>query len=102
MEGTGKRPKFSYQRLRGQQRRCQYSTCEKLHDGIFHSRGLGCYKCGRVGHVNRDCPQGASLLCFHRNRVGHKKHDGPMLRGGEISAPALATLRITNGREGRT
>ena len=33
--------------------------------------------------------------------MGQKKADYPMLRGGVLSAPALVTLRITDGREGR-
>ena len=54
-----------------------------------------------VGHFSMDCPQGASLLCFHYNQVGHKKVDRPTMRGGAVSAPALVTVRITSGNEGR-
>ena len=40
-------------------------------------------------------------MCFHYNQVGHKKADCPRLMGGAMSAPALVTLRITDGRKGR-
>ena len=56
VEGLGKRTKASDQRLRGQQSRSQCNTCGKLHDGTYRSRGLGCYKCGMIDPVSRDCP----------------------------------------------
>lgn len=65
IEVPGKRAKTSDHRLKGQQGRSQYNTCGKVHKGVFRSRGLGCYKCGGVGHVNRYCPHGASPLYFH-------------------------------------
>lgn len=62
---------------------------------------MGFYKFCRFGHVSRDCPQGTSLLCFHFNQVGHKNSDSPELVKGAVTAPAPATMRITNGREGK-
>ena len=75
--------------------------CMKQHEGVCQSRGLGCYKCGRFGHVNKDCPQGTSSLCFHYNQLGYKKADCLELTRGAVRAPTPSTLRITNGREGR-
>ena len=31
--------------------------CGKRDDRVCRSRGMGCYKFGRVGHVSRDYPQ---------------------------------------------
>lgn len=52
----------------------------------------------RFGHVNRDCPQGASLLCFYYSQVGHKKACYPGLLGGAMLALTPATLRINDGQ----
>lgn len=97
LEGPIKRPKTSDQLFRGQQGQSQYNTCGKLHDGVCHSKGLGCYKCGRFGLVIKDCPQGASPLYVHYDQVGHKKADCSTLRGGAVSVPASTFLRITDG-----
>ncbi|XP_052621696.1 uncharacterized protein LOC128127284 [Lactuca sativa] len=97
MEGMGKRPKTSDQHSRGHQDQSQCNMYGKLQDGACRSRGLGCYKCGQVGHISKDCPQGASPLCFHCDRVGHKKADCLTLRGGIVSVSALASFRITDG-----
>ena len=55
-EGLKKRPKTSDQRLGSQQDKGQYGSFGKLHDGVCLSRGRGCYKCGRIDHVSKDCP----------------------------------------------
>lgn len=71
--------------------------CGKLQIGVCRTRGMGCYKCRRVGHVSRDCPQESGPLCFHCDQVANKKADCLMLRGRTLSAPTPATLRITDG-----
>ena len=40
-------------------------------------------------------------MCFHYNQLGHKKVDFLRLMSGVVRAPALVTLRITDGRKGR-
>ena len=48
----------------GQQGRGQFNRYGKLHNGGCCSKGLGCYKCGMVGHVTKDCPQGQFRYVF--------------------------------------
>lgn len=54
-----------------------------------------------TGHVSKDYPRGSFPICFHYCQVVHKKAGCPRLLGGAESAPALVTLRITNGHEGK-
>ena len=42
-----------------------------------------------------------SPLCFHYNQVGHKEVVFLEMIRGVVRAPAPATLRIADGREGR-
>ncbi|KAF7808124.1 DNA/RNA polymerases superfamily protein [Senna tora] len=32
-------------------------TCEKFHSGVCYRGSGACYRCGKVGHLIRDCPQ---------------------------------------------
>ena len=58
--------------------------------------------------MSRDCTAtttaiaASDLICFQCNQRGHKKSQCPSLAAaGKVSAPAPATLRITDGRQGR-
>ena len=63
----------------------------------------------RRGILSRDCTALASviqmseLLCFHYNQRGHKKANCPQLTAASVPVKALApaTLRITDGRQGK-
>lgn len=73
----------------------------RTHEGSNREKGMGCFSCGRASQFIKDCPLGSSPVCFHCNQVGYMKVDYPTLTSGVVMAPALATLRIINGREGR-
>ncbi|XP_023743260.1 uncharacterized protein LOC111891437 [Lactuca sativa] len=53
------------------------------------------------GHMSKDWPRKA-LICFHCNHTSHKTVDCLRLSGGAVVVTAPATLRITDGRQGKT
>ena len=105
---SGKKPKGSDHRARSQQSHGRCGKCGRLHDGACKAGSVGCYKYGRTGHMSRDCTAStttiaaSNLICFQCNQRGHKKSQCPSLAAvGKVVAPAPATLRITDGRQGR-
>lgn len=69
--------------------------------------GFGSFKCGKTSHHSKDytatttTTQGSSVICFHCNKMGHKKVDYTSLIVGAVSTPATLTFRITDDRQGK-
>lgn len=79
VEGSGKRPKVSDSRTKGQHNRSCCGRCGKVHEGTCRADGSGCFKCGRTGYISRDCTATTPVtpvsdrICFQCNQRGHKK-----------------------------
>lgn len=79
VEGSGKRPKVVDSIGKGQQGRGRFCKCGRLHEGTCMVSGSGCFKCGRTGHISRDCTATTTitpisdLIYFQCNKRGHKK-----------------------------
>lgn len=67
-EGLTKKPKTIDSRDRGHQGPGHCGKCGKPYDGVCRSGGIGCFKCGEIGHSSRDCPWEQVQFVFTASR----------------------------------
>ncbi|GJY21672.1 putative nucleotidyltransferase, ribonuclease H [Tanacetum coccineum] len=72
-----KKPKHNQGRKSGgTQIKTPCKKCHKTHLGVCRANLPGCYKCGALNHMSKDCKK-PMILCYNCNQLGHKSNEGP-------------------------
>ncbi|GJU19323.1 putative reverse transcriptase domain-containing protein [Tanacetum coccineum] len=70
-----KKPKHDQGRKGGgTQIKTPCKKCHKTHLGVCRANLSGCYKCGALNHISKDC-QKPMILCYNCNQLGHKLNE---------------------------
>ncbi|GJR82564.1 putative reverse transcriptase domain-containing protein [Tanacetum coccineum] len=64
------------QRSGGTQIKTPCKKCHKTHLGVCRANLPGCYKCGALNHMSKDCKK-PMILCYNCNQLGHKSNVCP-------------------------
>ncbi|GJV81525.1 zinc finger, CCHC-type, retrotransposon gag domain protein [Tanacetum coccineum] len=72
-----KKPKQNYSRRGGKtQIKTPCKKCNKAHHGECRGNLSGCYKCGALNHMSKDCKK-QMVICYNCNQMGHKSNECP-------------------------
>ncbi|GJR54475.1 putative nucleotidyltransferase, ribonuclease H [Tanacetum coccineum] len=72
-----KKPKQDQSRRSGgTQVKTLCKKCHKTHLGVCRANLPGCYKCGALNHMSKDCKK-PMILCYNCNQLGHKSNECP-------------------------
>ncbi|GKC89545.1 putative nucleotidyltransferase, ribonuclease H [Tanacetum coccineum] len=64
--------------------------CHKTHLGVCRANLSGCYKCGALNHMSKDCKK-PMILCYNCNQLGHQSNECPNPK--EIEAKPLKSVK---------
>ncbi|GJY93049.1 putative reverse transcriptase domain-containing protein [Tanacetum coccineum] len=86
-----KKPKHDQGRKsRGTQIKTPCKKCHKTHLGVCRANLLGCYKCGALNHMSKDCKK-PMILGYNCNQLGHKSNE--CLNPKAIEAKPLKSVK---------
>ncbi|GJW13106.1 putative reverse transcriptase domain-containing protein [Tanacetum coccineum] len=72
-----KKPKQDLSQKSGEtQIKTPCNKCHKTHLGECQANLPGCYKCGALNHMSKDCKK-PMILCYNYNQLGHKSNECP-------------------------
>nr|GEV65222.1 hypothetical protein [Tanacetum cinerariifolium] len=91
VDRDAKKPKQDQgQRSGGNQVKTPCKKCHKTHLEVYRANFLGCYKCGALNHMSRDCKK-PMILCYNCNQLGHKSNE--CLNPKAIEAKPLKSIK---------
>ncbi|GJZ98383.1 putative reverse transcriptase domain-containing protein [Tanacetum coccineum] len=86
-----KKPKYDHgQKGSGNQTKTPCKKCHKFHLGECRANLPGCYQCGALNHMSKDCKK-PMILCYSCNQLGHKSNECPNLKA--IEAKPLRAIK---------
>ncbi|GJZ16321.1 putative reverse transcriptase domain-containing protein [Tanacetum coccineum] len=74
----------------GTQIKTSCKKCRKTHLGVCRANLSGCYKCGALNHMSKDCKK-PMILCYNYNQLGHKSNECPNPKA--IEAKPLKSIK---------
>ncbi|GJT40775.1 putative reverse transcriptase domain-containing protein [Tanacetum coccineum] len=86
-----KKPKHDHSRRGdGTQTKTPCKKCHKAHLGECRANLPGCYKCGALNHMSKDCKK-PMILCYSCNQLGRKSNECPNPKA--IEAKPLKSIK---------
>nr|GEU30508.1 hypothetical protein [Tanacetum cinerariifolium] len=74
VDRDAKKPKQDQgRRSGGTQIKTPCEKCHKTYLGVYRANFTGCYKCGALNHMSKDCKK-PMILCYNFNQLGNKSN----------------------------
>ncbi|GJZ49284.1 putative nucleotidyltransferase, ribonuclease H [Tanacetum coccineum] len=74
----------------GTQIKTPCKKCHKTHLGVCRANLPGCYKCGALNHMSKNCKK-PMIFCYNCNQLGHKSNECPNPKA--IEAKPLKSIK---------